>query len=120
MQGKSLLPGDLSGSIHPFTIIQSHYWVEGQDNQERELIAIRTDDYKYIWTPDGHDELYHLQQDPAEIHNLIDQEPAKAKELRSRLQEWLATNGPVADNAALEVELDEEVEERLRALGYIE
>lgn len=40
------------------------------------------------------------------------------------LREWLAANGPLEDKsqdyAALEVELDEEVEERLRALGYID
>jgi arylsulfatase A-like enzyme len=122
LQGRSLLPEDLSSLDRSFTIIQAHYWEKG--HRERELVAIRTDDYKYIWNKHGRDGLYHLKQDPSESHDLIEREPAKANELQARLREWLAANGPLEDKsqdyAALEVELDEEVEERLRALGYIE
>jgi arylsulfatase A-like enzyme len=76
LQGHSLLPADLAKARRPFSILEAQYWVEGVTNQDREMIAIRTDDYKYIWTPDGADELYNLKLDPAENNNLIDQEPA--------------------------------------------
>lgn len=124
LQGLSLLPAELASASRPFSILEAHYWVEEVDDQAREMVAIRTDEYKYIWTPDGADELYNLKQDPAENHNLIDQEPAIASELQERLKKWRAQNGPLENTGqnygAMEVKLDAEVEDRLRALGYIE
>jgi arylsulfatase A-like enzyme len=123
LQGQSLLPEDQNDHHRPFTVVHARYRVE-QGARERELMAIRTDDYKYIWTKNGHDELYHIKQDPAERHNVIDQTPTKVSELQALLRAWLSSHGPVGNEsqeyAALEVELDQEVESRLRALGYIE
>jgi arylsulfatase A-like enzyme len=120
-QGKSLLPQDIKDLGRPFTIVHSRRRV--QSGQEQEWIAIRTEDYKYIWNLDGQDALFHLQKDPGEVHNLIDQRPAEASELRTHLVNWLESNGPLQDGdqdyTPVEVELDKEIEDRLRALGYI-
>jgi arylsulfatase A-like enzyme len=122
LQGQSLLPEDLVSPGPPFTVTQAHYFDE-ERGRERGLIAMRTDDYKYIWARDECDELYYIEQDPGESHNLIDQEPTKADELQARLREWLWANGPLEDKgqdyAVSKVEIDKEIEERLRALGYI-
>jgi len=122
LQGRSLLPEDLEGADRSFTVIQAHYWEKG--HREYKLNAVRTDDYKYIWDQNGHEELYHIRHDPTESHNLIDQELVKASDLRACLRDWLASNGPFKEESrdyrAQEIELDEEVVDRLRALGYIE
>jgi arylsulfatase A-like enzyme len=54
-------------------------------------IMVRTEQYKYIYCPDDHDELYDLQADPDELNNLISQEQfcGIAAELKSRILEWL-------------------------------
>jgi arylsulfatase A-like enzyme len=50
-----------------------------------ELFAMRTDTWKLIVAP--HPELYNLERDPDESHNLISQFPADADELRKKLSE---------------------------------
>ena len=55
----------------------------------RRLKTIRIGEFKYIWTSDGRDELYNVQQDPEELNNLIEAEPKKAEELKALLREWL-------------------------------
>ena len=52
---------------------------------------LRTKEFKYIWNPTDTDELYQLQEDPGELHNVIE-DPAfqqKLKELRYKLYEQL-------------------------------
>ena len=36
----------------------------------RTLKAIRTNEFKYIWTSDGRDEVYNIREDPKELNNL--------------------------------------------------
>lgn len=53
--------------------------------------ALRRNQYKYIPAfRQQAEQLYHLATDPAEQHNLAPQEPEKAAELRTRLQELTA------------------------------
>jgi len=53
------------------------------------LKSVRTDEFKYIWSSDGHDELYNIRLDPGELNNLVETEPEKAEELKALLIEWL-------------------------------
>ncbi len=53
------------------------------------LRAWRTEDWKYVGTDGGDDELYDLRADPLERHNLIEQ--AAAAEARGQMQAALAT-----------------------------
>jgi len=53
------------------------------------LKTIRTDEFKYIWSSNGQDELYNIREDPGELNNLIEVEPEKAAELKALLKEWL-------------------------------
>ncbi len=82
------------------------------------LVALRTLDYKYIWSSEGRDELYDLGQDPTESSNVISTQAQKASDLRSVLETWKRTF-VAAEHARVELELDGSTKERLRRLGYL-
>ena len=52
---------------------------------DRWIRALIIDNYKYIWSSNGEDELYDLKRDPMEQKNLIEEEDEKAKSMRERL-----------------------------------
>ncbi len=55
----------------------------------RSLKAWRSTEWKYIWSSDGNDELYHIASDPAERNNLAQEKPDKVAEMRAGLEEFL-------------------------------
>ena len=106
-------------------------------SQLNEKKSVRTGRYKYIVTIDEDTvrrhgrrympkepeqrELYDLQEDPGERHNLLDSASGSdaarlAESLEEHLRQHVRTAGPAADI----VELDEATMESLRALGYVE
>jgi arylsulfatase A-like enzyme len=52
---------------------------------------VRDRRWKYIWNPTAQDELYDLELDPGELHNLASQPEARETlaQLRKRLVEWM-------------------------------
>jgi len=52
---------------------------------------VRTDRYKYVYNPPDTDELYDLDRDPDELHNVIDnpQYAAVRSRLRTELADWM-------------------------------
>lgn len=54
-------------------------------------IMVRTPHYKYVYCPDDRDELYDLERDPDELHNIVEQPDAQTvrTDLRARILEWL-------------------------------
>jgi len=52
---------------------------------------VRDRRWKYIWNPTAEDELYNLENDPGEVHNLAraPQWAAEAARLRRRLVDWM-------------------------------
>ena len=94
----------------------------GFDRQRflRQLRAVVGPRYKYIWSSDGRDELYDLQQDAGELHNLIDLLPKEAERLAARLESWLEVVPQYEpSNSHISPELDPKVLEALRGLGYV-
>jgi arylsulfatase A-like enzyme len=84
------------------------------------LAAVRTTSSKFIrgLRDQQSEELYDLAADPGEQVNLLRRDPSLATPLRQQLARWRdGWNGtrPLAEK----VELSEEHEERLRALGYM-
>lgn len=76
--------------------------------------------YKYIASNDGQRELYDLQVDPGELHNVIQDRPALTERLSSFLAAWLKkipryqpTQRHDADS------LDSDTIDALKGLGYI-
>ncbi|MEE8523778.1 MAG: sulfatase, partial [Thermoanaerobaculia bacterium] len=76
------------------------------------LAALRQGTWKLIAAP--RPELYDLARDPGEATNLVREERAKARQLRTLLLQ--AEKSPAADSHALD---DPETMARLRSLGYV-
>ena len=93
---------------------------------------IRTKKWKLIYIPDKDDqsimqgmpfELYDIEKDPNELNNLVNVETKIANELKKELFKWMESAKGLDHGAALpksNVKVDEETEENLRSLGYIE
>ena len=84
--------------------------------------VLRTESMKYIWSSDGHHELYDLSADPYETMNLVSAMPALAQDLRSRLEsrwESLPTYAPKQYDPQTVRPMDERVLNQLRSLGYV-
>jgi choline-sulfatase len=82
-----------------------------------DLRAVRDGRWKYILAP--RPELYDLDNDPGELRNLVDAQPARALALRAGLENRLRNERSTArtDDAAAGV--PRELLERLGALGYV-
>jgi len=94
--------------------------VDGPSAPEGEAFAIHRGDWKFI-SREGGDELYCLESDPNEEINLVQDRPELAQSLQNRLKEEISKYQmePIVLD---EVPLDdfEAIEDRLRALGYVE
>jgi arylsulfatase A-like enzyme len=123
MEATSLLPR-LRGE-EPFQPVfsESGYQYDYQ-------LSIRDERFKLISVPNPFDqsllrgrpyELYDLSIDPGELHDLADARPDVARALRAALDAWAA---PWRDHAYALMhdpeEVDDDVLDHLRALGYVE
>jgi len=95
--GESLMP-----LIHEGKELRSAVYIEEAYAQRKR--AIRTKKYEYIKAPSeeaavcrlcnrihgGVEELYDLDSDPEQNHNLVEDKPETAKKLRNLLAEWMA------------------------------
>jgi arylsulfatase A-like enzyme/Flp pilus assembly protein TadD len=114
MQGKSLIP-----------------LIEGKEKQKRlayseskfgelhygwsPLESMTSRDFKYIDAPRA--ELYARKKDPGELNNLIKEKDSIAKQLNGQLQDILKSDS--TQNLQSTAKVDPEMEEKLRALGYV-
>jgi arylsulfatase A-like enzyme len=61
--------------------------------EDRFTLGVREGPWKYIFNlREGLDELYHLDTDPDEQHNLVKTEPDRSARLRQRLAAWTEAN----------------------------
>jgi len=131
LEGRSLLPlikGD--AQQNEFVYCES---ARGEPVRNREVLqgmqgkqfAIRSKKWKLIRAPKTtgiHYELYDLEQDPKELHNLIGKNIPIESELRTKLQQFVETyEASPSYRKALQEETDEnkEARERLKSLGYL-
>jgi len=85
---------------------------------ERSLLAVRSDRYKLIWSSDDRTELYDLSMDPGELKNICGAFPGRADSLKKELIHWQRSlTGSVSGRER--ADLDENVKQRLMALGYL-
>ncbi len=80
------------------------------------LAGIVGENYKYIKAPTP--ELYDLEEDPGELHNIAEEEKKIAAQLRSRLEEMENRYGK-ARLDTMEADVSPELQKQLEALGYI-
>ena len=82
-----------------------------------DLRSVRDGRWKFILAP--RPELYDLARDPDELHNLVDDAPARARALRAALERHLAEDGTTSARAALAGDMPVDLVEKLAALGYL-
>jgi arylsulfatase A-like enzyme len=85
---------------------------------DRALRCLRTPACKIIWSSDGQHALYNLRQDAGETTNRFADEPALASTLLELLDSWHPPHSiPLPQPAP---DIDTEVRQRLRDLGYLD
>ena len=80
--------------------------------------AIRTDLCKLIWNIGGAVEMFDLQTDPGELHDISDKQLEMRDKLHKMLKEWMERI-PLADDVSFLEGQDEESMKMLRSLGYV-
>lgn len=80
------------------------------------LFGLQTERYHYIRAP--HEELYDLEQDPQEKHNVLRENPTVAAALREELQ-GILSRYKQAEGSGAGGRVDPETAEKLRSLGYV-
>lgn len=76
--------------------------------EDMEAASLRTEKHKLVFGEDGAIELYAIDRDPAELHDISEEQPERVSELLTDAFGLLGR-----------VELDEEHIEQLRAMGYL-
>jgi arylsulfatase A-like enzyme len=111
-QGQSLLGDD--GPERDSVIAE---WADLDTGDRR--FALRTADWKYIRDEHGEEQLFDLDADPGETENLADSQRDVLGDLRDRIDRHETRVDETAGDMRA-VEMDEQVRQRLRDLGYQE
>lgn len=80
-----------------------------------ELRGMRTDRWKFILAP--HPELYDLEHDPEEKHNVISRHPIEADELQRKI--WEVVGPPGRSETVIYDAPDQQSRQELASLGYV-
>jgi arylsulfatase A-like enzyme len=98
LAGLPAVPEWLGRSLFDASRVPRAYFYVADDQF---TLGIREDNWKYIFDlRRGFDELYNLDQDPSEQHNLVKAMPERALELRRRLAAWTEANRRQYDRTA--------------------
>ncbi len=118
MKGKSLVP--LWGSRREK--IQSPVAISEMLRDNWHIIAVRSEKYKYIWdSKNSHQPmLFDIEEDPAEKCNLSSELPGIVAEFRHNIDEVLSEMERTNLENLEAPDLDEEMVNRLRDLGYVQ
>jgi arylsulfatase A-like enzyme len=119
MDGQSLGGDILGGASKEDLEAVSQVSVDDR-GPRKDLLAMTTPSLKYVVDfISGAEELYDLKADPGELRNLAATDPVAAKEFRERAQQFRRIQAAKRMGIVPEAELDEELREQLRSLGYL-
>ena len=82
-----------------------------------DLRSVRDGAWKYVLAP--RPELYNLEQDPAELKNLVEAEPGRARALRNGIEQQLRAEQAGSRRDATAAAVPPDLLEKLGALGYV-
>ncbi|MGA1841728.1 MAG: sulfatase-like hydrolase/transferase, partial [bacterium] len=116
MQGVSLSPWMLKKAKMPELAIYCETFYPKSTHNWSPLKGIRTETWKYIEAPVK--ELYRLDKDPHEKVNLFKKEKDQAETMAKEFAK-LVRNIKVEETVSKTLELDKEMHEKLRSLGYV-
>lgn len=89
-------------------------------NGHPRIQSVRTRSHKLVWNGDGVAvELYDLGADPMECRDVSEEERAALARMEAALREHLERNESRGTLTPAEAPLDDEIRERLKALGYV-
>jgi hypothetical protein len=127
-RGSSLLPLIIGGSddlsrsrmsIPALRANRAFYYRPDKESRGDLNIVIRQDRWKGIWNDELNSlELYDLDLDPAEQLNVSMQHPELANAMSEHASEWLADCVAHASQPEEIGDMDQQTQEKLRALGY--
>lgn len=111
----------ISETFNPKLVIErwltrdSKLKTEDFDPHRRDLLAIRSQTEKFIWSSDGKHEYYHLSQDPEELHNIFTE-----KETSDLVKTGFAWSKSFAGQQVQRSQagFDKDTWEKLKAMGY--
>jgi arylsulfatase A-like enzyme len=119
VDGRSFMAAMSGENLQP-----AYQYAEYGGQPSNRVKAVWDDRFKLIeFSQDGRDwiELYDLHEDPGELRDLSSERPELRRRLGSALSERFGPERRIFDGASTSGEdLPPEVEERLRALGYID
>jgi arylsulfatase A-like enzyme len=81
--------------------------------------AIFAGRYKLLWNSSGRHQLFDLEADPDELHNLARAEPERVRKMAQAITEFLELQPRPAAKGKREL-VDEETRRALKSLGYLE
>ncbi|MCB9878219.1 MAG: sulfatase-like hydrolase/transferase [Planctomycetes bacterium] len=106
--GENLLPVACGGSVPARDALFFHYPHYAYHGQNAMASAVRMGRWKYLHHhDDDQHELYDLEADLGEQHNLLTAESARATALRERLFAWLAETGAELPRRYADIPADE-------------
>jgi arylsulfatase A-like enzyme len=119
MEGVSL-GGDIPGTTASKEDLEAVSQVGLDLRPRKDLLAVTTPAFKYIVDfVTGSEELYDLSADPGETRNLAAASPAVTREFREKAHRFRKMGAARRLEGIPEAEIDEELREQLRSLGYL-
>ncbi len=115
--------GIFSKRKKPFESFAALWKATQSGKNDTTLRSIIQDEWKYIHSFDGNEhKLFNLRNDPGEKNNLIRQFPEIKRKLKGRLFSYYKENAGKYEYplpADLQTQEDLDIEDRIRALGYV-
>lgn len=115
VQGTSMVPAFFGNAV-PSTYSYEETLYPQIDMGWSKLLGIHTAHWMYVKAPRS--ELYNLDRDPGEVHNVIKTHPKIYREMEAQLKRLQPPGNGVTEKPAMN-DVDSQTAEQLKSLGYV-